>query len=212
MQELLQERFEGIFEDNLIKDIADAGQVRRIPKDFPMMSVGEPLTHMPLVLDGAIRVMSEEGESEYLLYYLETGDSCAMTMSCCLGGKRSHVNAVTEQDTTVVMVPVAKMEEWLIKYRSWRAFVFESYDNRLTEMRKAVDALAFHNLEERLYLYLRDKAMVLGGAEIEITHSQIANDLNTSRVVVSRLMKKLSGSQKIETGRNRVIISEFLPK
>jgi len=135
-----------------------------------------------------------------------------MTMSCCLGGKRSTIRAITEAETLIYMIPIQRMEDWIIKYRSWRVFVFDSYDARMREMLQTIDALAFLNLEQRLYKYLRDRVMVLHSPTLEITHYQIANDLNTSRVVISRLMKKLIIDNKITTNRNHVTVLEFLPK
>lgn len=128
------------------------------------------------------------------------------------GWQKSNIKAITERKTELLLIPVYKMEEWIVKYKSWRAFVFESYDIRLKEMLGAIDALAFHNMEGRLYKHLREKAMVLGTPELEVTHYQIANDLNTSRVVISRLIKKLVLENKIIANRNRIAIKEFLPK
>ncbi len=209
--EKLKEQYGFIFEEPLLEEIAAIGRYRKIPQNTPMIDIGDRLTFMPLVLDGAIRVLGEDDNgNELLLYYLEIGDSCAMTMTCCIGGKKSGIRAITEKDTEIITVPVGKMEDWLVKYRTWRAFVFESYDTRLQEMLGAIDALAFHNMETRLYRYLKEKAMVLGTSRLEITHYQIANDLNTSRVVISRLMKKLSLDGKIKGHRNQVEVVEFL--
>ncbi|MEM8907786.1 MAG: cyclic nucleotide-binding domain-containing protein, partial [Bacteroidota bacterium] len=152
MEALLKERYEYVFEKELLAEIAKEGQFRKIGKEVEMIDIGDALTHMPLILDGAIKIVNEdEAGKEYLLYYLEVGDSCAMTMTCCIGGKKSTIRAVTEKETLLYMIPVHKMEDWLIKYKSWRAFVFESYDARMSEMLGAIDALAFHNMEERLY-------------------------------------------------------------
>ncbi|MFK7937534.1 MAG: Crp/Fnr family transcriptional regulator, partial [Saprospiraceae bacterium] len=171
------------------------------------------LTHMPLILEGAIKIVNEDEDSnEFLLYYLETGDSCAMTMTCCLGNKKSEIRAVTEKPTLLYMIPIQKMEEWLIKYKTWRAFVFESYDLRMSEMLEAINVVVFHNMEGRLYKYLKDRAMVFGSPYLDITHYKIANDLNTSRVVISRLVKKLALDNKIITNRNQITVIEFLPK
>ena len=213
MNHKLKERYQYVFEEELLKEIDAVGQYRTIEKDFPMMDIGNDITHMPLILEGAIRIMGEDDkENEILLYYLEIGDSCAMTMTCCIGGKKSNIRAITERKTELILIPVAKMEEWIVKYKTWRVFVFESYDIRLKEMLGAIDALAFHNMEERLYKFLREKAMVLSSPELEITHYQIANDMNTSRVVISRLMKKLALDDKITSNRNHIVIKEFLPK
>ncbi|GJM32699.1 MAG: Crp/Fnr family transcriptional regulator [Saprospiraceae bacterium] len=213
MEILLKERYEYVFEKELLEEIIKEGQFRKVRKDVIMIEIGDKLTHMPLILEGAIKIVNEDDtDNEYLLYYLEMGDSCAMTMTCCIGGKKSNIRAVTEKETLMYMIPIHKMEDWLIKYKSWRAFVFDSYDVRMSEMLEAINVLAFQNMEERLYKYLKDRAMVLQSPFLEITHYQIANDLNTSRVVISRLVKKLMIDQKIETNRNKITVLEFLPQ
>ena len=213
MEKLLKERYNYVFEKELIDEIAREGQFRKIDKDVCMIDIGDKITHMPLILEGAIKVVDEDKDGhEYLLYYLEMGDSCAMTMTCCLGGKRSEIRAITESNTLIYMIPIQRMEDWLIKYKSWRVFVFDSYDSRMKEMLETIDSLAFFNMEQRLYKYLKDRAMVLQSPTLEITHYRVANDLNTSRVVISRLMKKLILDNKITTNRNHVTVLEFLPK
>ncbi|MFK8101553.1 MAG: Crp/Fnr family transcriptional regulator [Saprospiraceae bacterium] len=213
MEKLLRSRYEYVFEEKLINEIIREGQFRKVDKDVCMIDKGDKITHMPLVLEGAIKVVDEEKDGqEYLLYYLEMGDSCAMTMTCCLGGKRSEIRAITESNTLMYMIPIQRMEDWLIKYKSWRMFVLDSYNSRMKEMLETIDSLAFLNMEQRLYKYLKDRAMVLQSPTLEITHSRIANDLNTSRVVISRLMKKLILDNKIKTNRNEVTVLKFLPK
>ncbi|MEM1322055.1 MAG: Crp/Fnr family transcriptional regulator [Bacteroidota bacterium] len=213
MEKLLKERYEYVFEEKLIGEIIREGQFRKVDKGVCMIDKGHKITHMPLILEGAIKIVDEDKDGhEYLLYYLEKGDSCAMTMGCCLGGKRSEIRAITESNTLIYMIPVQRMEDWLIKYKSWRIFVFDSYDSRMKEMLETIDSLAFFNMEQRLYKYLKDRAMVLQSPILEITHYRIANDLNTSRVVISRLMKKLMLDNKITTHRNHVEVLEFSPK
>ncbi len=207
MKEKLIAKYQYIFEENLIKEMALVGQIRKVKKGNTMIDIGNNITHIPLILDGAISVINEDkDQNEYLLYYLEIGDSCAMTMSCCLGGKKSEIRALVEKDAEVVMFPVSKMEDWLIKYRSWRIFVFQNYEAVMSEMLEAIDTLAFHNMEERLYKYIRDKVLVLETSTLEITHHQIAKDLSTSRVVISRLIKKLALDHKIKSTRNSITL------
>jgi len=213
MEKLLRERYEFVFEDKLIEEIVREGQFRKVEKDVCMIDKGDSITHMPLILNGAIKIVDEDNDGhEFLMYYLEMGDSCAMTMTCCLGGKKSEIRAITESESLICMIPIQRMEDWLIKYKSWRAFVFDSYDTRMKEMLETIDSLAFLNMEQRLYKYLKDRVMVLQSPNLEITHSRIANDLNTSRVVISRLIKKLILDNKITTNRNQVTVLEFLPK
>ena len=213
MKNLLKERYEYVFEEKLLDEIVKEGQFRKVEQNVCMIDKGDSITHMPLILNGAIKIVDEDKDGhEYLMYYLEMGDSCAMTMTCCLGGKKSEIRAITESESLICMIPIQRMEDWLIKYKSWRAFVFDSYDTRMKEMLETIDSLAFLNMEQRLYKYLKDRVMVLQSPDLDITHSRIANDLNTSRVVISRLIKKLILDNKITTNRNQVTVLEFLPK
>src|SRR5574343_108444 len=120
-----------------------------------------------------------------------------MTLTCCMGQHKSKIRSVAETDGEILMNPDEKMEEWLTKYKTWRNFVFESYNIRLNEMLEAIDALAFKNLDERIFKYLSDKVKVLGTTEITNTHQEIASEMHTSRVVVSRLLKGLELKGKI---------------
>jgi CRP/FNR family transcriptional regulator len=124
-----------------------------------------------------------------------------MTMACCMGETKSEIRAVAETNGTVIMIPVHKMEEWLGKYKSWRNYVFNSYNNRLKEMLNAIDNLAFMNMDERLMNYLTDKSKINHSNEIHTTHQEIAYDLHTSRVVISRLLKALENDGEIKLHR-----------
>ena len=210
MNSKLLSSYQHIFEDQLLTEIDRIGRYKTISEGNTMMDINDTIGFMPLVLDGAFRVMNEdENGNEFLLYYLEVGDSCSMTMTCCLGDKKSKIRAVTEKETEICMIPIQMMEEWLIKYKTWRKFVFDSYDIRLNEMLDAINTVVFHNMEERLYKYLKDRAMVMGTNDLEITHHQIANDLNTSRVVISRLIKKLQLTGQITSNRNKISLSNI---
>lgn len=213
MRGKLYEKYTYVLEDKLLEEVEKNGQYRKLDAGITLIEIGDELTHMPLILTGAVRIMNkDENDNELLLYYLEVGDTCAMTMSCCLGGQQSPINAVTEQPTELVLIPLGFMEEWIIKYKSWRAFVFDSYSVRLEEMLEAIDILAFHNMGSRLYKYLKDKAIIHHGNVLNITHSQIANELNSSRVVISRLLKKLAFEGKVISQRNRIEVVELMAK
>ncbi|NNC82373.1 MAG: Crp/Fnr family transcriptional regulator [Flavobacteriales bacterium] len=208
--ERLSKRFAYLFEEELIKEMCKVGELRTIPEDSLLMDIGQDITHMPLIVSGSLKVMTEDEKGdELLLYYLELGETCAMTLNCCSRQTKSSISAITEEPSEVLFIPVEKMEEWMVSYKGWRNFVLESYNSRLNEMLEAIDNLAFHNMEERLTKYLRDKAMVTHSAELKTTHYQIASDLHSSRVVISRLMKKLELDGIIRQHRNRVEFLEF---
>lgn len=201
----LLDLFQSQFEKELIDEICMNGKLRKIDKNVELISIGDSISHMPLIVSGSLKVMTEgENGEELLLYYLEFGNTCAMTLKCCATSSQSTISAMTEKPSEILFIPVEYMEKWMIKYHSWRAFVLESYNTRMNEMLQAIDNLAFHNMEERLFKYLHDRALVLNDGELKITHLQIANDLNSSRVVISRLMKKLEQEGVIKQYRNRV--------
>jgi CRP/FNR family transcriptional regulator len=154
--------------------------------------------------------MTEDDDGdELLLYYLEIGDTCAATLTCGTRKTKSTIRAITESEVEVVYVPFNMMENWMIKYRSWRAYVLDSYNSRLNEMVKAIDTLVFSSMEVRLRKYLRDKAWVIKSEILPISHLDIARDLHSSRVVISRLMKKLEKQGLIKQGRNKIEYLEF---
>ena len=201
----LKNNYGGIFEEALLNDINQVGTFKEIPEGFKMIEIGEYIKYMPLLVSGVIKILREDDDGdELLLYFLEKGDTCAMTLTCCLGQTKSEIRAIAEIDTKLIMIPVQKMEEWAAKYKSWRNFVFESYHNRLNEMLDTIDSIAFLNMDERLLKYLKEKSRVSSENVINNTHQQIAYELHTSRVVISRLLKKLENQDKIKLHRNNI--------
>jgi len=202
MKDLLKQTYGFIFEEQLIEEIAEVSLLRDFKEGDVLIDFGDSIRKMPLLIKGAIKISREDfDEGELLLYFIEKGDTCAMTMACCLGETKSEIRAVAETNGTVVMIPITKMEEWLGKYKSWRNFVFNSYNSRLKEMLSAIDNLAFMNMDERLLNYLYDKAKINNSNHILNTHQEIAYDLHTSRVVISRLLKALENKGKISLHR-----------
>ena len=210
MLQELEEAYGFIFEKELIKEIEEYGVLKSAKEGEVIMDIDDYIKAMPLLLEGAIKILRKDNEgNELLLYFIERGDTCALTLSCCLGQTRSEIRAVAERDTTYIMVPISKIEEWTAKYKTWRNFVFESYHSRLTEMLETIDTLAFMNMDERLLRYLQDKAKINQSEKLQVTHQQVAYDLNTSRVVISRLLKKLEIEGKILLQRNHIIVSDL---
>lgn len=207
MKDLLKQTYGYIFEDKLIDEITEVSLLRDFKEGDILIDFGDSIRKMPLLLKGAIKILREDfDEGELLLYFIEKGDTCAMTMACCMGETKSEIRAVAETNGTVIMIPVIKMEEWLGKYKSWRNYVFNSYNNRLKEMLSAIDNLAFMNMDERLLNYLHDKSKINNSNEIHNTHQEIAYDLHTSRVVISRLLKALENKGKINLNRASIVM------
>ena len=210
MRDILDQAYSYIFEEALLDEIAKVAIYKEFKADDYLIEIGDYIKTMPLLLTGAIKILREdENGDELLLYFLERGDTCAMTLTCCMGQSKSRIRAIAETDGAMLMKKKKKMEEWLTKYKTWRNFVFDSYNVRLNEMLEAIDTLAFMNLDERLYKYLTDKAKVIGDTEIKNTHQEIAYEMHTSRVVISRLLKALELQGKIKLHRNKIEILQF---
>ena len=202
MIDIVKETYGYLFEEKLIEEIAQVATLKNFDEGDVLIDFGDYIKKMPLLIHGAIKILREDfDEGELLLYFIEKGDTCAMTMACCLGDTKSEIRAIAETNGQLVMIPVSKMEEWLGKYKSWRNYVFNSYNNRLKEMLTAIDNLAFMNMDERLLNYLSEKSIVNKTKDIKSTHQEIAFDLHTSRVVVSRLLKALENEGRIRLHR-----------
>lgn len=210
MKEELLATFNSHFEQPLIDEILEVGTLKEVPAGETIMDIGQYIRSIPLLLSGAIKVLREDDEGdELLLYYLEQGETCSVTMACCMGQTKSEIRAITETETKMIMVPVQKMEEWMGKYKGWRNYVFESYHNRLNELLQTVDSIAFKNLDQRLVDYLQKKVEVTNDNRIRNTHQEIAYDLHTSRVVISRLLKKLEKMKKLVLHRSYIQIVDL---
>ncbi|MGJ5640695.1 Crp/Fnr family transcriptional regulator [Formosa sp. S-31] len=210
MIEALKRHYGYLFEDDLLKEINQVGLFKEIPSGTSLMDIGEPIKFMPLLFSGAIKILREDDKGdELLLYFIETGDTCAMSITCCMGNTKSEIRAIAETDATLIMVPVEKMTEWMGKYKSWQNFILQSYHERMKELLEAIDTIAFLKMDERLLKYLRDKAMVNHDDHIQVTHYEIAQDLHTSRVVISRLLKKLENDGTIKLMRNHIQVLDL---
>ncbi len=202
------ENLKFLFEKKLLEEIIEVSSLQKVTKGDIMIDVGEQVKFIPILTNGAIKVVREdESGEEILLYFVEFGNTCAMTLNCCLENSRSEIRAICEKDTTLIMVPVSQMDNWLVKYRSWRNFIFQNYQNRLNEMLKAIDSLTFLKLDERLRKYLKEKSKVADNSNITVTHLDIATDLNSSRVVISRLLKQMENDGEVSLGRNTIKIN-----
>jgi len=201
----LHERFQNIFSNELIQDICYNGQLKNFQTEETIVNIGDEMKYFPLIVSGSLKILTEDKDGkELLLYYLEVGDTCAVTLTLDSHVKKSKIRAIAEEITQVLFLPISKVDEWMEKYKEWRHFIMDTYNYRMSEMLEAIDNLAFHNMEERILKYLRDKAMVSGSKEIHGTHADIANDLHSSRVVISRMLGKLEKDGLITHSRNKV--------
>jgi CRP/FNR family transcriptional regulator len=193
------------FEDKLKQELKQVSNVYSAEPDDIIMDIGLQIETIPLVLTGSIKILREDPNGhEIFLYYLERGEACATSITCCISGQKSTIRAIAEDYTEYLAIPVHYSDTWMRNYPSWKSFVMNTYSSRFEELLKAVDQLAFKKMDERLSKYLLDKAKLHESSEINISHQDIAYDLNTSREVISRLLKQLERMGEIKLGRNRI--------
>jgi len=210
IKEKLKESFSSIFEKDLINEIIEIGEFQSLKKGETLIDIDDEMTHIPLLLDGVIKIMREdESGDDIALYYLEKGHTCAISFVNCINRNKSMFRGVVTRDAEGIFIPVNKVGEWLQKYESWRHFIIDSYHYRLIEMVESIDRLAFLNLQDRLYKHLIDKVKIANDNNLVITHQEIADDINTSRVVVSRLLKRLENEGQITIRRNKIIVEKL---
>ena len=210
IKEKLEEYYNVVFEKELLDEIAEVGTYKRVKENELLLDIGDQFHQIPLMLTGAIKISRETNAGEEIvLYFLERGDTCTITFGSGLQSSRSKVRGVAEKDSEIIFIPVEKLEEWMVTYPSWRSFVIDSYNIRLNEMLEAIDTLAFMKMDQRLYKYLIDKVQIMRSTTLNTTHQEIAVDLNTSRVVISRLLKQLENEGKIKLYRNKIEVLDF---
>lgn len=193
------------FEQDLIQELDDKAQIREIPEDETLMRTGQYFKNTMLILDGLVKVYREDEQgNEFFMYYLEPGQACALSMVCATKAETSQIMAKTVKPTTVLTIPLQYMDDWMKHYKSWYQFVLETYRSRFEELLVTLDHVAFRAMDERLEFYLKKHQQTLKTNLIEINHQQIADELNSSREVISRLLKKLEQRGKLKLHRNAI--------
>jgi CRP/FNR family transcriptional regulator len=193
------------FEDGLIDIIGKEAVEKTFIAGDIIMRTGQYIKSTVLVLNGRIKIYRENDEGgEFLMYYIGPGQACAVSMICAIQSQTSEIMAKAEEDTEVLMIPVQLMDELMSKYKSWYQFVIQTYRSRFDELLRVIDNIAFRNMDERLEFYLKRHADETGKTTIELSHQQIADDLATSREVISRLLKKMEQRKLLQLHRNMI--------
>lgn len=203
--ELVRKHFPNIAEKALQEEIATVGKLTEFSAGTVIMDVGQYVKMVPLVIEGAIKVSREDEDGhELFLYYLQGGQTCSMSFTCCMMNKKSEIRTIAEENTKMIGIPIRYVDEWMTKYQSWKNFVMQTYDFRMMELVRTIDSIAFHHMDERLLAYLDKKAKATHSKVINATHQEIAYDLNASREAVSRLLKQLENDGRLKLGRNKI--------
>jgi CRP/FNR family transcriptional regulator len=198
------------FEPELSKKIQQVGVVRKFKADEFLMKTGQSIRSAVLVTKGIIKVFREDDEgNEIFMYNLHPGEACAISMTCAARQIASQIMAKALIDTEVIAIPADLMDEWGSKYKSWYQFVLETYRSRFEELLDTLDQIAFRNLDERLLWYLKQHQKSLKTNVLKASFTEIAHELNSSREVISRLIKKLAEKGHIKMHKNQIEIIDL---
>lgn len=207
---VLKQNFPVFHNDSVLEKIAKEARVFHNDEEHVIVDLGDFPKWIPLVTKGAIKISRTDNEGgEIFLYYLYPGQTCAMTLNCCMVDKPSEVRAIAEAGTEFIGLPRKSLPQWMMEFEEWRQFTLESYNERYENLLATIDAIAFQKLDERLIGLLRDKSIAMGTTDVEVTHKRLAEELHSSREVISRLLKQLEKLGKVTLKRNKIELHDF---
>ncbi|MBI1184927.1 helix-turn-helix domain-containing protein [bacterium] len=210
VKELLKQHFPQLNDIEFVEAFEKVAEIRDIPAGTSLMDIGQYIKAIPLLVEGLIKVFREDEEgNELFLYYIYPGQACAISFVCSARERISQIRAEALDNCKVLSVPIECMDPWMTNYKVWYYYVLETYRTRFEEVLKTVDSIAFHRMDERLMEYLRKNVEAQGSEVLQSTHQDIAYELNTSREVISRLLKKLEQNGKIKLGRNQILVKDL---
>jgi CRP/FNR family transcriptional regulator len=197
--------FSSVFEPDLLVELEAKSMLMKVSGGETIIRIGSPVRAVPLVISGIVKVsrVNEEGQ-EILLYYVRKGETCAMSFTCWMTTQVSSVEGVAEEDSVLLAVPGKVVDDWLLRYPTWKKFVMTTILDGFTVVIKSIDDIAFKKMDDRLIIYLKEKSKATGSSLINLTHKQIGEELGTNRVVVSRLLKKLENDNRLLLYRNQI--------
>jgi CRP/FNR family transcriptional regulator len=202
--------FEEIFPDfeKPLRDvILEKSEIKYFKAGEQLMKTGQYFRSTMLLVEGLVKVYREDDQgNEFFMYYLQPGQACALSMVCATKSETSQIMAKAVKDTSMIAIPLKYMDEWMTQYKSWYHFVLETYRARFEELLVTLDHVAFQAMDERLLFYLKKNQETLKTSVLEISHQEIAAELNSSREVISRLLKKMEQMGKLKLNRNSIEI------
>jgi CRP/FNR family transcriptional regulator len=203
-EDIVKKRFP-FFESGLRSAISEAGTFKEFEVNQELIREDQYIKSFPIVLTGMIKVCrTDDAGNELLLYYLRPGEVCTVSLICCMDRTRSRVKAVAEEKTTAIVVPVELLDNWISTYQTWKEYVMRSMQMRFDELLNALDSIAFLKLDERLEKFFTDRYSSTGSRIFEGSHQDVALAMNSSREVISRLLKQMEKKGLIRLSRGRI--------
>ena len=193
------------FSNELVDDISTNAIEQSFVSGHVIMRTGQYMKNTVLVLSGSVKIYREDDDGgEFFMYYLQPGQACAISMICATKSEKSQIMAKVVEDVELVMIPLSFMDKWMMQHRSWYEFVIDTYRSRFEEVLEVVNSIAFKAMDERLEFYLKRHKDACGCNDLKLSHQEIATELNTSREVISRLLKKLEQRGSLKLHRNHI--------
>lgn len=194
-----------LFSQDLVREIEANATIQSYKAGSIIIRTGQYIKNTVLVISGKIKIYREdENGGEFFMYYLQPGQACAISMICATKNEKSQIMAKVVEDVELIMVPLPLMDKWMMQHRSWYEFVIDTYRSRFEEVLSVIDSIAFRAMDERLEFYLKRHADACGCKELKLSHQEIATELNTSREVISRLLKKMEQRGIVSLHRNNI--------
>ncbi|MDP4284525.1 MAG: Crp/Fnr family transcriptional regulator [Bacteroidota bacterium] len=205
------EQLDNIVEFNTSPEVKEKlvqyGNVKTFAEGDPILNENAYIRAIPIVIRGSIRVLrtDEEGR-EILLYYIKAGESCIMSFLGGMHHDTSKVKAIAEEETEILFIPIDKVSSLIKEFPEWLDYIFRLYHKRFEELLEVVNAVAFKKMDERLLNFIKKKSELTNSHTLYVTHEQLANELGTARVVVSRLLKQMEDNGLVRLGRNKITL------
>jgi CRP/FNR family transcriptional regulator len=197
------------FDTSLLALIEKEATLKTFQPGEIIMRTGQFIKSTALIVNGRVKIYREGPDGgEFLMYYIGPGQACAVSMICALQARSSEITAVAEEETEILLLPIQLMDQLMKEHKSWYQFVIQTYRSRFDELLAVVDDIAFRNMDERLEFYLKRYQEKTGKQKIELSHQQIAEDLNSSREVISRLLKKMEQRGLVKLNRNMIELTK----
>lgn len=194
---------------DLVSEIKALSITKDIPRGNEILREGQYVKVIPIVLDGLIKVFTSHQDKELLLYYIRPNESCIMSFAASLKNETSQVFAITEEDTTALLLPVDKVAYWTKQFPDINTLFFQQYNLRYGELLDTIRHLLFDKMDKRLLNHLQQKVNLTNNNPLKISHRQIADELGTAREVISRTMKKLEAEKWVKQHTNSIEILDW---
>lgn len=197
-------------EPSLIDEINDKGLIREVKSGDLLLKTGQFMQNAQMVMEGLVKVYREDEEgNEFFMYHLEPGEACALTLNCAIRQIDSPVMAKAIQDSKLIVLPVTDVDRWMRQYYTWNNFVLDNYRKRYMDLLETLDQVAFRHMDERLLFYLKRHQKLMGTRDLKLTHQEIATELNSSREVISRLLKKMAEDGRVVLHRYHIEVVDL---